>query len=241
MYPSEPPFHRVQFYLTAVYPCSYLPQREARSQVATPAHLISSSVYGQLIQSGFRRSGQFTYRPQCAGCQACVPVRVRVADFHPSRSQQRCLRRNRKLDARIVPLSFVDEHYALYRKYQRERHAGGGMDQDNAEQYSQFLLSSHVDTTLVEFRSDGRLVMVSVVDNVKDGLSAVYTFFDPDDERDSPGVYNVLWLLERSRQLGLPYVYLGYWIAESRKMSYKKLYRPLEGLIEGRWQEFSTQ
>ena len=239
MFASEPPFNRVQFYLTAVYPCSYLPERQARSQVATPAHLISSAVYSQLIQAGFRRSGQFTYRPQCAGCQACVPVRVRVADFHPSRSQQRCLRRNRKLEARIVPLAFVDEHYALYRKYQRERHAGGGMDQDNAEQYSQFLLSSHVDTTLVEFRNDGRLVMVSVVDGVKDGLSAVYTFFDPDDEKDSPGVYSVLWLVERSARLGLPYVYLGYWIAESRKMSYKKHYRPLEGLIEGRWQELS--
>jgi arginine-tRNA-protein transferase len=166
-----------------------------------------------------------------------VPVRVRAAEFLPSRSQQRCLRRNRRLETRIVPLGFVDEHYALYRKYQRERHAGGGMDQDNAEQYSQFLLASHVDTALVEFRDAGRLVMVSVVDQVEDGLSAVYTFFDPDDEKASPGVYNVLWLVERARQLGQPFVYLGYWIAESRKMSYKQRYRPIEGLIEGRWQE----
>ncbi|MGA7951743.1 MAG: arginyltransferase [Thiobacillaceae bacterium] len=237
MFPSEPPFNRVQFYLTAVYPCSYLPLREARSQVATPAHLISSAVYSQLIQAGFRRSGQFTYRPQCGGCQACVPVRVRAADFEPSRSQKRCLRRNRNLETRVLPLAFVEEHYALYRKYQRDRHAGGGMDQDNADQYSQFLLASHVDSSLVEFRINGRLVMVSVVDRVKDGLSAVYTFFDPDDEKSSPGVYSVLWLIERSRQLGLPYVYLGYWISESRKMSYKKHYRPLEGLIEGRWRE----
>jgi arginine-tRNA-protein transferase len=237
MFPSEPPFNRVQFYLTAAYPCSYLPEREARSQVATPAHLITSVVYGQLIQAGFRRSGQFTYRPQCAGCQACVPARVRVADFKPSRSQKRCLRRNDKLETHVLPLTFVDEHYALYRKYQRDRHAGGGMDQDNAEQYSQFLLASHVDTSLVEFRDKGRLVTVSLVDSLEDGLSAVYTFFDPDDEKSSPGVYNVLWLIERTRQLGLPYVYLGYWIAESRKMSYKKHYRPLEGLIDGRWQE----
>lgn len=236
MFPSEPPFNRVQFYLTAGYPCSYLPKREARSQVATPAHLISTDVYSQLIQAGFRRSGQFTYRPQCAGCQACVPVRVLAQDFQPSRGQKRCQRRNQGLQDNIMPLNFVEEHYALYRKYQRMRHSGGGMDQDNADQYSQFLLASHVESSLVEFRRDGRLEMVSVVDKVTDGLSAVYTFFDPDYEKLSPGVYNVLWLIERARQLALPYVYLGYWIAESRKMSYKLQYQPLEGLIERRWQ-----
>jgi len=236
MFPSEPPFNRVQFYLTAVYPCSYLPDREARSQVATPAHLITTDVYAKLIQAGFRRSGQFTYRPQCVGCQACVPARVRVENFYPNRSQKRCLRRNQNLQAIILPLTFVEEHYALYREYQRMRHSGGGMDQDNADQYSQFLLASHVDSFLVEFRVEEKLVMVSVVDKVKDGLSAVYTFFDPEEEKRSPGVFNVLWLIEQARQLGLPHVYLGYWIAKSRKMSYKLQYQPLEGLIEGRWQ-----
>jgi leucyl-tRNA---protein transferase len=236
MFPSEPPFNRVQFYLTSVYPCSYLPLLEARSQVATPAHLISTEVYSQLIQAGFRRSGQFTYRPQCAGCQACVPVRVRVEDFKPGRTQKRVLKRNQGMQVNVMPLTFIEAHYELYRKYQRMRHSGGGMDQDNAEQYSQFLLASHVDSTLVEFRLDGKLVMVSVVDKVRDGLSAVYTFFDPDEEKCSPGVYNVLWQISRARELGLPYVYLGYWIAESRKMSYKQQYQPLEGLIEGRWQ-----
>jgi len=236
MFPSEPPFNRVQFYLTAVYPCSYLPGREARSQVATPAHLISTDVYSQLIGAGFRRSGQFTYRPQCVGCQACVPVRVQVENFRPSRSQKRCQRRNQGLQVNLMPLTFVEKHYALYRKYQRMRHSGGGMDQDNADQYSQFLLASHVESSLVEFCEGDKLVMVSVVDKVMDGLSAVYTFFDPDYQKHSPGVYNVLWLIERARQVALPYVYLGYWIAESRKMSYKQQYQPLEGLIEGRWQ-----
>ena len=235
MFPSEPPFNKVQFYLTAAYPCSYLPAREARSQVATPAHLISAEVYSQLIQAGFRRSGQFTYRPQCVGCQACVPARVQAENFQPSRSQRRSLVRNRDLEVRVLPLTFTDEHYALYRKYQRMRHSGGGMDQDNADQYSQFLLASHVDTYLAEFRAAEKLVMVSVVDKVRDGLSAVYTFFDPEEEKRSPGVYGVLWLIGQARELGLPYVYLGYWIAESRKMAYKQQYRPLEGLIEGRW------
>jgi arginine-tRNA-protein transferase len=236
MFPSEPPFTRVQFYLTAAYPCSYLANCEARSQVATPAHLISTDVYGSLIQAGFRRSGQFTYRPQCVGCQACVPVRVQADTFTPNRTQKRCQARNRNLQSTQLPLGFVEEHYQLYRKYQRMRHAGGGMDQDNAEQYSQFLLASHVDSFMVEFRDGDRLVMVSVVDRIKDGLSAVYTFFDPDDEKRSPGVYNVVWMIERARELGLPYVYLGYWIAESRKMSYKQQYQPLEGLVEGNWQ-----
>ncbi|MGA7178096.1 MAG: arginyltransferase [Thiobacillaceae bacterium] len=236
MFPSEPPFNRVQFYLTAAYPCSYLPNREARSQVATPAHLITTDVYGKLIQAGFRRSGQFTYRPQCVGCQACVPVRVQVENYQPSRSQKRCRRRNQDLRDTTMPLNFVAEHYALYRKYQCMRHSGGGMDQDNADQYGQFLLASHVDSSLVEFREGDKLVMVSVVDRVKDGLSAVYTFFDPDYAKRSLGVYSVLWLIERARQMVLPYVYLGYWIAESRKMSYKQQYQPLEGLIEGHWQ-----
>ncbi|MGO9446599.1 MAG: arginyltransferase [Thiobacillaceae bacterium] len=241
MFPSEPPFNRVQFYLTSVYPCSYLPLREARSQVVTPAHLITTDVYSELIQAGFRRSGQFTYRPQCAGCHACVPARVQVENFSPSRSHKRCLRHNRDMQVELMPLTYTDAHYALYRKYQRMRHSGGGMDQDSAEQYTQFLLASHVDSSLIEFHNAGKLVMVSVMDRVKDGLSAVYTFFDPDEEKCSPGVYNVLWMIGKARELGLPYVYLGYWIAELRKMAYKQRYQPLEVLIDGCWQTLSVR
>lgn len=236
MHPTEPPFQRIQFYLTAQYDCSYLPGRQARSQVATPAHLIDTATYSRLIRAGFRRSGQFTYRPWCERCRACVPVRVRVADFAPNRTQRRCLARNRALDARFLPLDFHDTHFALYRKYQATRHAGGGMDQDDSAQYSQFLLSSNVDSVLVEFRDRDALVMVSVIDQVEDGLSAVYTFFDPERVRDSLGAYGVLWQIDLARRLDLPYVYLGYWIAAARKMAYKTQYRPLEGLVDGRWQ-----
>jgi Putative arginyl-tRNA:protein arginylyltransferase len=235
MHPNEPPFQRVQFYLTANYACSYLPERQARSQVATPAHFINGEVYSHLIRAGFRRSGQFTYRPLCERCRDCVPARVVVADFAASRSQRRCLARNQHLDARLLPLGFNDEHFALYRSYQASRHAGGGMDQDGSDQYSQFLLSSNVDSVLVEFRDAGRLVMVSVIDQIEDGLSAVYTFFDPEREKDSLGTYGVLWQIDLARRLGLPYVYLGYWIAATPKMSYKKNYRPLQGLIDGQW------
>jgi arginine-tRNA-protein transferase len=152
MHPTEPPFQRIQFYLTAHYDCSYLPGRQARSQVATPTHLIDSEAYSALIRAGFRRSGQFTYRPHCEHCQACVPVRVEAARFVPNRTQRRCLKRNQHLSARFLPLDFKDEHYELYRSYLGSRHAGGGMDRDGPDQYTQFLLSSNVDSVLVEFR-----------------------------------------------------------------------------------------
>jgi arginine-tRNA-protein transferase len=237
MYPSEPPFLRIQFYLTAPYPCSYLEDLEARSQVAAPAHLIGPAAYSRLIQEGFRRSGLYTYRPHCYGCRRCVPVRIEAGAFRPSRSQKRSWGRTHGLKVDILPLEFNEEHFELYRRYQEKRHKGGGMDLDDSEQYAQFLLASQVNTTLAEFRDDGRLVMVAVVDRVEDGLSAVYTFFDPDLEKRGLGTYAVLWQVELARSMGLPYVYLGYWIKESRKMAYKCHYRPLQGLIEGRWTE----
>jgi len=236
MYPSEPPFQRIQFYLTAHYDCSYLPGQRARSQVATPTHLIDPHAYSALIRAGFRRSGQFTYRPQCEQCRACVPVRVEVGRFVPNRTQRRCLARNAGLQARFLPLDFRDEHYALYRRYLGNRHSGGGMDRDGPDQYTQFLLSSNVDSAMVEFRDGEALVMIAVVDQVSDGLSAVYTFFDPERARASLGVYGVLWQIELAKRLERPYLYLGYWIAQSRKMAYKAQYAPLEGLIDGRWQ-----
>jgi len=236
MHPTEPPFQRIQFYLTAHYDCSYLPGRRARSQVATPTHMIDAHAYSALIRAGFRRSGQFTYRPHCEQCHACVPVRVEVDRFTPNRTQRRCLKRNRHLSARFLPLDFKDEHYQLYRSYLGSRHAGGGMDRDGPDQYTQFLLSSNVDSVMVEFRDGETLVMVAVVDQIEDGISAVYTFFDPARDRDSLGVYGVLWQIELAKRLELPYLYLGYWIGESPKMAYKQQYPPLEGLIDGRWQ-----
>jgi len=235
MHPTEPPFLRVQFYLTSPYPCSYLEGLEARSQVATPAHLIGPAVYSRLIQAGFRRSGHYTYRPHCKGCNRCVPVRVKVDAFRPNRSQRRCQQQNQSLTVSSLALEFRAEHFELYRRYQRMRHAGGGMDQDDSEQYSQFLLSSQVNSALLEFRDNGKLVMVSLADQVQDGLSAVYTFFEPGEEKRGLGTYAVLWQVEYARRLGLPYVYLGYWIAESRKMSYKSNFRPLEGLRNDEW------
>jgi leucyl-tRNA---protein transferase len=235
-----PPFPLLHFYATAPYACSYLPDRMARSQVAAPAQLIDVATYGELIRRGFRRSGVFTYRPHCDSCGECRAVRLRVGEYRPSRSQRRALARHADLIAAECPLRFDEEHYQLYHRYQKSRHSGGGMDEDDREQYTQFLLQTHIDTRLITFRdaTSGALRMVSLIDMLPDGMSSVYTFYEPNEANASYGTFGVLWQIAQCRHLSLPYLYLGYWIAASRKMDYKRFFQPLEILDQGQWRDF---
>jgi len=230
----------LQCYATATYPCSYLADKLARSQVVTPSESVDDTRYAQLLGQGFRRSGTFVYRPHCDDCQACQSIRIPVTEFAPTRSQRRAWRQHTQLQTHILKPGFSQEHYDLYIRYQRARHAGGGMDVDDAQQYREFLVASQVSTFMVEFRghaSDhrpGQLKMVSVIDRLDDALSAVYTFYEPDD-RQSYGTFNVMWQIEWARSLGLTYLYLGYWIKDCDKMSYKSHFHPYELRTQGRW------
>ena len=236
---SEPHLHKLQFYVTTPYTCGYLPNKLAQSLIATPHHLVDENVYSGLITQGFRRSGKFAYRPHCENCNACIPTRVVLADFNPSRSQKRAFKQHANLTVSIIPLGFHQDHFELYASYQAARHAepeNFNQDKDEAEQYRQFLCQSNVESLMVEFRdAKNTLKIVSVVDIVGDGVSAVYTFYDPSAPKSSFGTYSIMWQSEWTKILGLPYLYLGYWIAESEKMTYKQAFKPQEKLIDGEW------
>ncbi|MDO4905180.1 MAG: arginyltransferase [Lautropia sp.] len=239
---SRPPGTQfVRLYVTTAFPCSYLPNRFARSQVVEPSLNITSDNYGDMVRNGFRRSGLFTYRPRCDNCSACIPVRIPVRRFASSRNQRRCLKRHAYLHSNTLPLHFNPEHYQLYIRYQQTRHRGGSMDQDDEERYKEYLLRSRVDTRLIEFRTpEAELVMVSIIDYLDDGLSAVYTFFDPDRPGHSFGTYGILWQIALCKRLGLDYLYLGYWIEAVRSMRYKSNFQPLEQRIDGQWKTMTS-
>ena len=226
-------------FLSLPHPCSYLPGKMATSLFLDPRQKLDSKSYAGFTRLGFRRSGDFIYRPHCGACRACVPVRIPVACFKPSRGQKRIWRRNQDLEVRAHPPVFSSEHFSLYARYQASRHPGGGMDDPDPEKYLNFLAASRLDTVFHEFRLDGRLLAVAVVDSLPDSLSAVYTFYDPDEPARGLGVYAVLWQVEEARRRQLPHVYLGYWIGESPKMAYKANYAPLEAYLDNRWSAFN--
>jgi arginine-tRNA-protein transferase len=239
--PSDTPLQKLQFYVTTGYACGYLPNKMAQSLIAAPQHLVDAKVYSGLIQQGFRRSGKFSYRPHCENCQECIAVRIILDQFSLNRSQKRAFKQHQNLSTTILPVGFHEEHYTLYASYQRARHSDEKIQAEtesqetDIEQYQSFLCQSNVESVIVEFRDNSQLKMVSVIDIVRDGISAVYTFYDTTDTTSSYGTYNVLWQTLWARELGLPYLYLGYWIKDSKKMAYKQNFKPLEKLIDGEW------
>jgi len=231
---------QLMLYQSPPHPCGYLEGRSSSSVFIDPEAELTPAGYGMLLELGFRRSGAHVYRPQCPGCQACVSARIPVADFQPRRRQRRALQANADLQLRITQPRFDPEHYALYQAYTGRRHDDGEMAKASADEYRDFLIADWCRTEFMEFRLDGRLVALAVTDRVPGGLSAVYTFFDPDLQARSLGVFAVLNQIQRAKELGLPNLYLGYWIGNCRKMNYKADYRPLQLLLEGRWQTFAA-
>jgi arginine-tRNA-protein transferase len=230
----------LDFFLTVPTPCGYLPDQASGAVVADPRRAVDPHTYGRLLERGFRRSGRLVYRPHCPACAACIPVRVPVARFAPSRSQRRVWRANQALRVVARPAAFDEAHYQLFRAYQRSQHQDtmvlGDDGEDPREGYRRFLVDADVDARLHEYRAGDRLVGVGVVDRVPVGLSSVYFFFDPAEARRSLGTYSILWEIEATRRLDLPYYYLGYWIRDCRKMAYKAAFQPLQYLVDGRWQ-----
>ena len=226
----------IKFFSTPPHACSYLEDQRAITLFADPQAPMNSTLYGQLSLYGFRRSGNYIYRPQCQDCQACIPVRIPVAEFQPNRQQNRVRKQMSDLEVSSVSANFVQEHYDLYARYIHMRHADGDMFPPSIAQYVSFLFSDWCNTRLIEFRHEGRLMAVAVCDILRNGLSAVYTFYDPEEEKRSLGTVAVLWQIGEAVRLGLPYVYLGYWVKKSPKMAYKTRFRPLEAFLSQRWQ-----
>lgn len=235
-HPREIIPHDLLFFASEEHPCSYLPGEDAITLFADPQAKMTPQLYSVLSDLGFRRSGEYVYSPRCPHCHACLPARLPVSAFRADRSQRRNMAVNRDLEVRVLPAQFNEAHFALYQRYIHSRHPDGSMANPDREQYNRFFSSSWSDTWYVEFSLEGRPLAVAVIDVLECGLSAVYTFFDPAEGKRGLGVFAVLWLIEEAKRRSLPYLYLGYLIHESQKMSYKARYRPLEIYRDGIWQ-----
>ena len=228
-----------QFFATAAVPCPYVPGRDERKLIVELAGRAGPGFYDDLSRAGFRRSHRFAYRPACRSCAACVPVRIAVERFAHTRSTRRVRNLNAALAGRILEPRATVEQFELFLAYQRSRHRDSDMAAMSYADYRGMVEDSAVRTAIVEIRTpEGALVAVSLIDRLDDGVSAVYSFYDPTRERLSLGTWSILWLVEECRRHGLPYVYLGYWIAESPKMAYKARFPALERLVEGCWIPF---
>jgi arginine-tRNA-protein transferase len=232
---NDPDQVRLSFYATPEHDCSYLPGKHAITLFADPQAELNTQIYSALSRFGFRRSGKHIYRPACATCSACIPVRIPVDAFNMRRIHRRIWKANQDLSVDIKPAAYDPEQHELYVRYIQARHADGGMNDSDPEKYMAFLTSPWSQTRFVEFRKDGKLLMVAVIDELDDGLSAVYTFFEPHENRRSLGTMAILWSIDYGRRLQRDWLYLGYLIESCPKMSYKTRFQPQQHFINGHW------
>jgi arginine-tRNA-protein transferase len=226
---------RVRLFQTLPHACGYYAERTAQNLVIDPAAPRLDQLYGPALERGFRRAGGHLYYPNCPQCRACTPCRIDVENFTPDRAQRRCLKRNADLDVVECMAGYNAERHGLYERYLRSRHLGGGMDEADASDFRRFLTAPWSPTLFLEFRLGGRLLAVAVTDVCLNGLSAVYTFFDPEERARSLGTYAILQQVQLARRRGLPWLYLGFWIEGHAKMDYKRRFRPLQVRTREGW------
>jgi len=232
----------LKLFISHEHECSYLPDKVSKTLFIDPNADKTASLYAFLQDRGFRRSGDEIYQPKCDQCQMCHSSRIPVQRFEPKRSQRRLLKKYKdKLIVRKKPAELTEEYFQLYRTYINERHVGGEMENPTPEDFTRFLTSSWSDCFFLELRYEDQLIAVAVTDQTPNSLSALYTFFDPKYAYMSPGVLGILSQIELANAYKLPWLYLGYWIPECRKMLYKTDYRPLQLLSQGKWHEFNPK
>ena len=231
--------HTLSLFITAEHQCGYYQDRSSANLIPDPHIMMNNGLYSLLVTKGFRRSGSFVYRPHCPRCDACVPCRIEVSGFKTNRNQRRCLKRNEDLVTHIRPAQFSSEYFELYERYINSRHLDGNMAHPAPDDFKQFLLSDWCKTLFIESRLKGRLIGVGVTDYLPAGMSAVYTFFDPEESRRSPGTFAILQQIWLAQCYNIPHIYLGYWIDGHPKMDYKKSFSSLQSYNDTQWLPFN--
>lgn len=228
---SQPP----KLYQSAAHACPYIRAQTASTVMLDPRYPMDNTLFSILLKSGFRRSGKTIYRPHCRACNACISVRIPAREYRPNRAQRRTYRKNNDIHTTMKPATFNDEHFALYCRYQAARHSDDPMDHSNPKSYREFLLESSVESVFIEHRLNKKLVAISISDLSDDGLSAVYTFFDPTLKTRSLGTHAIMKQIDYVNTMDLDWLYIGYWIAGCQKMAYKKNFTPLFGYVNQEW------
>lgn len=225
----------IKLFETVIDDCPYLEGQRSASILVDPDHQVDSHLFALLSRSGFRRSGEMLYAPKCPSCRACISVRIPAAEYKPSRNQKRVWKKNLDLNVKIEKVNFEQAHFDMYLRYQQARHPDSSMCDDDPQKYIGFINSQFSKSRFLSIFAGEQLIGISVIDQFEGGVSAVYTFFEPEQAHRSLGTYAIMYLIKLARERAIPHVYLGYWIERSSKMTYKSKFRPLEGYVDRRW------